>query len=141
MGQTVYTEEQRAIALDLLENVDIWAACQATGANHGTIYRWHAAHVRALQKTADPTIAEEEEAEQAILRTRLQRRLLQVANAHLDRSDSAKDGTQALRYMTAAAIAVDKYRLERGETTSRTEVLAPIDLELARLLDEHTRQS
>lgn len=142
MASVKYTDEQKVKALELLETQDIWAACQAVGANHTTIYRWHAAHVRTLLKE-DPELAADEEAEGKVLRSRLQRRLLLIAMAHADRSDAARDGTQALRYMTAAAIALDKYRMELGEATSRTisEGADDIDRSVKQLVAEMDRRA
>ena len=46
------------------------------------------------------------------------------------------------RYVTSVGILIDKYRLEMGETTGRTESigLSPIDLEFQKVLDEFNRQ-
>ena len=137
-----YTDAQVAEALDLLEAQDIWAACRAVGASHTTIYRWHAAHVRTLLKK-DDQLAAEELAENQVLRTRLQRRLLLTAMAHTDRSDAAGNGNEALKFMTAAGIALDKYRLEMGESTSQTVTLTGglLELEIQRLESEVGKQA
>lgn len=133
-----YTAKQKTRALELLETESVWAAVNEIGCSHVTVYRWHADHVRTLTKT--PEDEEAENAIQSVMRTRLRRRLLETAMSHVDRSDSAKTAREAKDYMTAAAIAVDKYRLEMGEHTERTSHLGAIDLEMERVMDEWRRQ-
>lgn len=134
-----YTDEQKARALELLETESVWAAVSEIGCHHTQVYRWHAQHVRTLEKTDESEAAEQLELK--ALRSRTQRRLLEVAAAHIDRSDSAWGARDAKDYMTAAAIALDKYRLEMGEHTERSSHLSPVDLELGRVIDEFKRQS
>jgi hypothetical protein len=58
-------------------------------------------------------------------RALLQQELLAAARQHVASSLSADDGKNAQHYMTAGAIGLDKYRLELGEATDRTEVVSP----------------
>lgn len=134
-----YTAEQKARALELLETESVWAAVNEIGCTHVSVYRWHAEHVRSLKQTEEETQAEQDQLK--AMRSRVQRRLLEVAAAHVDRSDSAYSAKDAKDYMTAAAIALDKYRLEMGEHTERASHLSPLDLELRRVIDEFDRQS
>jgi hypothetical protein len=154
----VYTDEQKAEALDLYVEVGPAEAGSLTGIPSGTIRSWaHRADLPRLryQKTEEATQAAQVRAEQK--RAELQELLLDQAVDLMHRMNAPhKDfkGKDALEvwwekapaaavqnYATSVAILIDKYRLEMGETTGRTEVLAPIDLELARIADEHARQS
>lgn len=114
-----YTPEQREQALELLNSEGIWTAVAATGVHHTTIYRWNAEHVRSLNQTPEEVEAEVRVSQ--AMRSQLQQRFMQVALAHVDRSDTAKNGRDAQAYATAAAILHDKFRLEMGEATSRIE--------------------
>jgi transposase-like protein len=120
-----FSPEQRARAVELLETESVWAATSEIGCSHVSVYRWHA--VRAQNNGAE---AEAEDlALQSILRQRLRRRLLETAMAHVDRSDAARSAGDAQRYMTSAAIALDKYRLEMGEATARHYVEGHDDID------------
>lgn len=112
---TGYTDEQKQEAIRLLEEASIWAACEAVGAHHTTIYRWYGDHVR--------TTGEKESSgeRRRVLRDHLRDRLLEVSLAMVDRADACENGNHARGYMTAAAIGIDKYRLEMGEHTDRTQ--------------------
>jgi hypothetical protein len=110
-----YSAKTKEAALKTLERDGIWAAVAQTGVHHTTLYRWHAAYVRSLEQT-DEEIAEQNQEQQA-LRSHVRQRLLEAAAAHLDRSDNCKNGNDAKNFMTAAAIALDKFRLEMGEHT------------------------
>jgi hypothetical protein len=131
-----YTDADKARALELLETESVWAAVSEVGCSHVTVYRWHAEHVRSLNNTPEDL---QEEADQiAAMRSRTRRRLLETATAHIDRSDAARSASDARYYMTAAAIALDKFRLEMGEATARTYIEGhdDIDRRVSQLVSE-----
>jgi hypothetical protein len=124
-----HSDEVREKALRFFDESGIWSAVAETGVHHTTIYRWHAERVRTSETNAE-AVAEEQRV-QELYRAHLTQRLMQVALAHVDRSDSAKSGKDAQSFATAAAIMLDKFRLEMGEHTGyeRREVTPRQELE------------
>lgn len=122
-----FTKAQKDRALELLETETVWAAVTEIGCSHTTVYRWDAQRVR--EHNNDEAFIAAEQTELAAMRTRTRRRLLETATAHIDRSDSARTARDAKDYMTAAAIALDKYRLEMGEATARHYVEGHDDID------------
>lgn len=157
MATVTYTDEQKAQAVKLYLEVGPDEAAKEVGCSRRQVYRWLGRH-GVTPKKPDQQRAETE-ARHTEKREELRELLLDQALDMLHRMNEMHvewrevDGqeeqivhlvsgaNEAKSYATAAAILIDKYRLEMGETTGRTEVLAPIDLELARIADEHARQS
>lgn len=151
-----YTETEREMALDIYRTQGATAAAQAIGCSRQTIYDWLADSLStdALKKEA----AEEALTRQAVLRVHAQNRLLFTYLRLIDRCteetkiitkegkeltlpEPSAEATQKLA--TAAAILIDKFRLEMGEATSRSELTdaSKIDLELARTVEEWRNQT
>lgn len=154
-----FTDEQRAEAIRIYNENGATKAAETTGCSRQTIYTWIRAHL-----SSDVEKSEEELHELDIyhqhLRLRAQHRILERIDDLFDRMDQphidfrGKDANQVTfptagsgdikNYVTSIAILIDKYRLERGEATSRThakiEVDDGIDGELRRTVDEWKRQ-
>lgn len=139
------------MALDIYRTQGATAASQAIGCSRQTVYDWLADSLSTdtLKKEA----AEEALARQAVLRVHAQNRILYTYLRLIDRCTESmkiitKDGVEmelaeptaeaSQKFATAAAILIDKFRLEMGESTSRTETLdaSRVDLELARTVEE-----
>ena len=103
-----------------------------------TLYKW-LGNYNVAAKTNDERRAQTEqrhtERRQAISEALADKALEFVVALH-------PDDPNAKANATVVGILIDKYRLELGETTGRTETvgLSPIDLELQKTLDEFTRQ-
>jgi transposase-like protein len=126
-----YTEAEKADALATYLEHGLAAAHQTTGIPRATLQDWarKAGHNLAdiSGHTADKTRAAvaAHQANAAEIRALLQAELLAAARIHVASSLKAEDGKNAQHYMTAGAIGLDKYRLELGEATDRTEVVSP----------------
>lgn len=153
----VYTDDQRADALRLYEEHGAAGACRLLdyAVSPATVRVWaHRAGLKRYtsEKTAEATAAHQ--LRQAEMREELRElflskamdMLLRMDEPHLDyRGKDASPVTwekaparECQAYMTAAATALDKFRLEMGEATSRSELTdaSKIDLELARTVEE-----
>jgi len=147
-----FTDVERQMALDIYRDRGATAAAKEIGCSRQTIYDWLADDV-----STDESDLKRRAERADVMRGILRDRLLRVAVRLVDRCSEpfvwydkhgnahAADeppGAEVQRLMTAAAIAVDKYRLEMGEHTDRQSNLsvAPIDLELERIIAEHARQ-
>ena len=140
-----YTDKQRQQALTLYTEHGATHAANETGISRRSILRW------ANEACLSQARAEKTEAARAMLalrhnqlREELRVRLLEKALDALDRMDEkhidykGKDAHQVSwevapsgafkDYATGAAILIDKYRLEMGETTSRTTVEGSNDI-------------
>jgi transposase-like protein len=126
-----YTEAEKADAVAHYLQHGLAATHQATGVPKPTLHDWvrKAGHDTAAisERSADQTRAA---TEQHIVRMQARRVQLQAQFADsalfaAGRIDSAKDGRDAQGWATASAILTDKLRLELGEATARTEVVAP----------------
>ncbi|MDJ0924796.1 MAG: helix-turn-helix domain-containing protein [Acidimicrobiia bacterium] len=151
-----YTNEERAAALQLYREHGATHAARTIGCSRQQVYRW----LREEMSRHTPPQKGEIEAEQRYqqaLRMYGRRRWLEVSIRMLDRTlEEAKDfrgpdltpvtwdeppGREAQSLVTTAAIAWDKYRLEMGESTFRTErAEGGIDRELRKTIDEWRRQ-
>jgi transposase-like protein len=124
-----YTEAEKADAVAHCVEHGMKAAHERTGIPKGTLSSWMTDQQRAemaerfTSKTRAATDAHSATA--AEQRALLQQELLAAARQHVASSLSADDGKNAQHYMTAGAIGLDKYRLELGEATDRTEVVSP----------------
>lgn len=155
---TEYTAAQRKEALKLYVEHGPAEAARQCDIPSGTIRSW--AHKDGLarlryEKTEAATNAAVERA--TLKREELRELLLDQAIDLIHRMNAPhKDfkGSAALEvwwaeapsgstrdYATAAAILIDKYRLEMGEHTDRQVIVSPLDVELERLLVEDARQA
>ena len=150
-----YTDDQKAEAVRLFADQGATAAARLIGCHRDTIYRW-------VEESSDGIKTKaEEEAEvwyQSRLRSALRRRLMIKALDMLDRMDErhkdyrGKDvvevwwdsasSADVKNYALAFAILLDKYRLEMGEATARTEEMASHDIDhsVAQLVAELGRR-
>lgn len=145
MSTAAYTDVERQMALDIYRARGATAAAKEIGCARQTIYDW---------------LGEELSDDESDLKTRAERhtvyrllvrdRLIRLALRLTDRCTEPyvlydKDGNpveleeppgyEVQKLMTAAGIAIDKYRLEMGESTGRTEsiTVGVLEAELARL--------
>lgn len=138
MARTAYTDEQKTHALDLYVQHGACEAARRTGIPRNTLSSW--AHRAGLQPDApEQTRAAVEHAQlrNAERRAGVQAKLIDTADRMLDRIREGEvdyRGNVAKRvefdeaspasckaFATAAAILIDKYRLEMGEATTITE--------------------
>lgn len=154
-----YTATQRKKALNLYTTHGATHAANETGISARSILRW------ANEACLSQVRAEKTEAARAMLalrhselREELRVRLLEKALDALNRMDERHidyKGRDAVEvaweiapsgafkdYATGAAILIDKYRLEMGETTARTTVEGSndIDRRVAQLVEEMGRR-
>ena len=136
-----YTDEEKARALELYQSVGLAEAARETDIPKPTIQSWARRaglpHTDAAAKTREATLAASARADQ--LRAEIRLKLLVKADRILDRMDephvefknSAKEIRQVTyptapaaavqNYATSVGILIDKYRLEVGEATTRSE--------------------
>lgn len=136
-----YTASEKEHALRLYLEVGLAEAWRQTGIPKPTIASWARRsglpHTDAAAKTREATLAAAARADQ--LRAELRLKLLEKANDLLDRMDgehvefknSAKEIREVVypiapagavqNYATSVGILIDKYRLEVGEATTRSE--------------------
>lgn len=155
-----YTAEQRADALRLYQLKGPHAASRETDIPAATISSWaKRSGIRMVDvKTRYPREAIEElRAKRGAIREELQLRMLATALHLVERIDEphvdylrGADGIEAVTYQTApakaaqaysvaAGILLDKYRLELGEATERSES-GPVTPVTAHLSDEEQRK-
>jgi len=133
-----YTDEQRTEALRIFEEQGAIAAAEAIGCHRSVIYDWYRRAVSAdIEKTEEEQRVEA--AYQKAIRLRARRRMLTRIDNLFDRMDEphidfkGKDVIKVTyptassgdikNYVTSVAILIDKYRLEMGEATDRTETV------------------
>jgi transposase-like protein len=141
MTRTEYDADEKANALILYAEVGLSETWRQTGIPKPTIASWARRaglpHTDAAAKTREATLAASARADQ--LRAELRLMLLEKAvdllgrmdAEHVEFKNSAKEirevvypiaPAQAVQnYATSAAILIDKYRLEVGEATTRSE--------------------
>lgn len=139
-----YTTQQRAEAVALADKHGPAEASRQTGIPRRTISSWRTTTAQAsIQKTknARDTLKAQNETK----REHLRQLLLDKAVAF---AESLTPGDKAVRTdATALGILIDKYRLEMGEATGRTENVdlaqaeSRIDAEIARLAEEMNDRS
>lgn len=147
-----YTTEEKANALNLYVTVGLAEAWRTTGIPKPTIASWARRaglpHTDATAKTREATEAAAARAE--TLRAELRVKLLEKASDLLDRMDAehidfkGKDAdtvtypiapaSAVQNYATSVGILIDKYRLEVGEATTRSESRS-----LTEDMDDHER--
>lgn len=148
---TRYTDEQKTEALRIFELEGATQAAQTIGCTRNTIYVWLKEAARNKTTKTKEQLAEEADTDnryQTHLRTTLRRRLLGIAHSVLDRIDephidfkTTKDGVVQVEYpsarsgdvknyVTSAAILLDKYRLEMGESTDRVEQAGSLEVRI-----------
>jgi len=139
-----YTDEQRTEALALYVEHGTAEAARLFGVSPRTIRRW--ANEEGLAAARDKTLTDAGErlkVRHETMREELRVRFLESALDALDRMTEehvdyrGKDATRVTwpmaparemkDYATTAAICVDKYRLEMGETTDRTGIEVSIN--------------
>ena len=145
MANRKYSAEERAEALTLYASDGLAETARQTGIPKPTIASWVTRaglpHTDSTTKTEAATEAAESRAKQ--LRADLRLKLLEKASDLLDRMDAphvefkGKDADQVeypiapaaavQNYATSVGILIDKYRLEMGEATGRTESRALTD--------------
>lgn len=125
-----YTPEQRERALDLYREHGPREAARQTGVPASTITTWasrsNTSRTFETQKTQAATETLKTRAEQ--VRSEIRLLLVERAQDALKLSSEASS-LDMKNYATAAAILLDKYRLEVGEATSRSEVHERSDLD------------
>jgi hypothetical protein len=141
MAATTYAEDEKAHALSLYQEVGLAEAWRQTGIPKPTIASWARRaglpHTDASVKTREATIAASARADQ--IRAELRLKLLEKATDMLDRMDAEhvefKNSAKEIRevvypiapaaavqhYAVTVGILIDKYRLEVGEATTRSE--------------------
>ncbi len=142
---TNYTDAQKAEAVELYVEVGTAEAARRIGVTGRTITNWAKAAGVTSQERVQKTESAREvlQATQAEKREELRVLLLDAGIHHVTQSIAADTGRDAQAYMTGAGIGIDKYRLEMGEATGRTETVdlasaeASIDLEVERLAKLH----
>lgn len=138
MGRRTYTADEKAAALALYATDGPTAVADRLGIPKATVADWaRANNVRTVRNERTSAMVEAARLDREAVREQLRERLLSKALDMLDRMDSehidfkgskveqvtypkpSPSGCQA--YATAAAILLDKFRLEVGEVTGRTE--------------------
>lgn len=140
-----YTDIERQMALDIYHAQGATAASRQIGCSRQTIYDWLADEL-----STDNNMAKEKAERRVYMREVMRHRLLTTALRLVDRVHepwtyidkegvshevSEPPGREARELMVAAGIAIDKFRLEIGEATGRTEQIptATIEAEIERL--------
>lgn len=131
MGRTMsrYTDQDRQNALHLYTEHGTAETSRQTGIPERTIVRW--ANQAGLVSHAD---RKKTQAAREARRSRIRDLLLEKTETLLESMDSSNAGKLAV----PIGILIDKYRLEMGEATSRSESLSDdaIDTEIRRLVTE-----
>ena len=151
-----FTKKQKAEAIAYAQEHGVAAAAEKVGVSRQSIYNWIRESID-TEKT--PEDLARETLYQAKLRSGIRRRLLERVDDLLERFDlphidfRGKDANRVewpsatsgdvRSYATAIGILIDKYRLEMGEATGRTESIdlasaeSRVDAEIERLSKLH----
>jgi hypothetical protein len=137
MSTVRYTSEERAAAIELLREHGLAETWRMTGISKPTLSLWGKDAGLTFDTTKTAAATAQHEARQAELRSVLRVGLLEKAVDLLERMDSphvefkGKDADMVeypiapagavQNYATSVGILIDKYRLEMGEVTGRTE--------------------
>lgn len=129
-----YTDTERQMALDIYRTQGASAASKAIGCSRQTVYDWLA---DSLSTDTDKQKAQEDAiSRRIVLREHARTRMVYTYLRLIDRCTESmkiitKEGVElelaepsaesAQKFATAAAILIDKLRLEMGESTGRTE--------------------
>jgi len=142
-----YTDEQKAEAVRLYVEVGASAAARKIGCSRDIIYDWLSRYPTLV---GDEKAKERRQARVLMRETKREAGRDAILDAYLagavTAAGIASDPDQAKAYQllsVGAGTFLDKYRLEMGESTSRTELHtdSQIDRELARAVDEFRRQT
>lgn len=138
----VHTDEVKTEALKRYPDEGIAIVADSLGIPRGTLSVWvHRAGLQRVhpQKTEAATQARIDL--QADIRAEVQLAFLTEAWESLEQARTAKPQDR-VKLVTAAAVAIDKYRLEMGEATSRTitESADDIDRSVSQLVAEMARR-
>lgn len=141
----IYTDIQKAEAVALFDKVGRAEASRQTGIPGRTIGSW----VKAAGGSAQAKIQKTEAAREVLAAVQAEKReemrvlLLDAPIRHLQQAIETDRARDAQSWMISAGIGVDKFRLEMGEATGRTETVdlsqaeATLDQEIIRLSAEH----
>ena len=131
-----YTDADKRKAVDLYLTEGAEAAADAIGCDRRTIYKWLARHSVPTKNNEDTR------AETALRHAQEREQLRQIlADKAIELALALHPAANELKAVaTAMGISIDKLLLLSGEATSRTDVLAPIDRELQKVIDEFSRQ-
>lgn len=138
-GRRRYTDAERETALTLVADKGLAEAWRETGIPKPTLATWAKAEgVRTFDTAKTAHATEVHEARSQELRARLRLKLLEKADDLLDRMDAphvefkGKDADRVTypiapagavqNYAVSVGVLIDKYRLEAGEATSRSEI-------------------
>ncbi len=136
-----YSDTQRREAVDLFEKIGRAEASRQTGIPGRTIGSW----AKRDGITAQASVQKTEAARLVLAASNAERReeirslLLDAQVRHLQQAIATDRARDAQSWMVSVGIGVDKFRLEMGEATGRTETVdlpaaeATIDQEVARL--------
>lgn len=129
-----FTQLEKEMALEIYRARGATAAAKETGCSRQAIYDW-IAEALSTDTTKGAEEAAAVEAKTLFLRAHLRHRLIYAAVRYVDRAlepmtvHVGKEGVPvelseptpeaAQKFLTTAAIALDKFRLESGESTSR----------------------
>lgn len=153
MARRTYTDEQKAEALALYVEAGPTAVAVQLGIPKQTVQQWARADgLRTVRNERTAEAVEAARVDRELTRERLRDAMLAKALDLIDRMDDehidfrGKDAKRVTfpkpspsgcqSYATAAAILLDKVRLELGEVTGRTEVRSTdqLDAEIEQLL-------
>lgn len=160
MSRRTYTDEQKADALALYANEGPSAVQHQLGIPKATVTSWATANgVRTVRNERTAQAVEAAKLDRELTRERLRDAMLAKALDLIGRMDDehidfrGKDAKQVTypkpspsgcqSYATAAAILLDKVRLELGEVTGRTETVSTdqLDREIEQMLDKAKAQT
>lgn len=156
MARRVYSDEEKERALALYETEGPTAVFAQLGIPKSTVMSWAIANgVRTVRNERTAEAVEAARLDRAHTRELLRDEMLRRALDLLERMDDphvdfkGKDADEVIyprpspsgcqAYATAAAILLDKFRLEVGEVTGRTETLSTDQLD--RQIEELIEQS
>lgn len=148
MGGRTYTDEQKAEALDLWRQHGAAEASRRCGVPSGTITSWaNRAGLASVRSEQTRAATEAKRIDAEARRARIRETILERIDQVLDRMHASyqfvagKDGDRvsldlppadAVRnFAVALGVLIDKYRLEMGEATGRTENTERVEVDEA----------
>lgn len=155
-----YTAEDRAKAAELYQQVGATEAARQIGCSRRTIFNWLGDDIARAHAEKTKAATEASRVRSEALREQIKVDLLETVLDLLSRLKEPyyeydQKGNRSIYHvppaqasqqmMTAVGIAIDKFRIEAGEVTSRKGKVfsgeSDADRELARMVDEFRRQS
>lgn len=155
-----YSEQERARAVQLYQDVGATEAARQIGCSRRTIFNWLGDDIARAHSEKTKAGIEASRVRSEGLREQIRVELLETALDLLSRLKEPyyeydRMGNRSIfhvppagasqQLMTAIGIAIDKFRLEAGEVTSRKSKIvageSDADRELMRMVDEFRRQS